>query len=388
MSCTKELKSKVIQFSIILITVTTFTSCSIDKITIDNLTVEYSTTPLGIDVENPRFGWQMHTQDNERGYFQTAYQIIVKNPSGEVVWNSEKVNSGSAVAINYTGSSLQPATKYDWTLTVWDQNAVEHTASSWFETGLMNPDPDLSAWDGAQWIGGSDEDLVFFSQYQLIFRMKYSLTISEGSTKAGFVYGANDMRLMDKYKNIFQIENKENESYIKLELDISGVDGSANGLAKLNIYRVGYTREDAADKPIESFNIKSSVINSKNKNDQHDFKISSAFGRIKITIDGEGEFFLKDETYEPAILFFESVSKTDGASVNLNPLGLGGDYIPYGSVCDIGFSVEAGQKATFSNVEILNDREPNTTLFKEDLSGDYKGIFANKVTDYKWFILC
>ena len=77
-------------FSIILMVVGIITSCSIDKITIDNLTVEYSTTPLGIDVENPRFGWQMQARDNERGYFQTAYQIMtLTNPSGEVVWNSE-----------------------------------------------------------------------------------------------------------------------------------------------------------------------------------------------------------------------------------------------------------------------------------------------------------
>ena len=380
MFCIRKLNTKVIQFIVILIAVTTYSSCSDDKIKIDHLTVEYSTAPLGIDVENPRFGWQMHTQHNERGYYQTAYQIIVKNPSGEVIWNSEKVNSSSAVAITYTGSPLEPTTKYDWTVTAWDQNAVEHSASSWFETGLMNPDPELSAWEGAEWIGGGDEDLVLFSQYQLIFRMKYSLAISEGSTKAGFVYGANDMRLMDRNKNINQIENKKNESYIKLELDISEVNGTSNGMAKLNIYRVGYTGEDISDFPFKSFRIKPSVINTKNKNDKHNFQISSAFGRIIITVDGEPEFFLKDETYQPAILPFESYSETDGASVNLNPFGLGGDYLPYGNLCDIGFSIDAGQQAVFSDVEILNDRPPNAILFKENITDNYSGIFANQVS--------
>ncbi|MFO7668609.1 MAG: alpha-L-rhamnosidase N-terminal domain-containing protein, partial [Bacteroidales bacterium] len=350
-----------------------------DKISIDNLTVEYGTTPLGIDVEIPRFGWRMQVRDDARGYYQTAYQIVVKDPSGEVVWNSEVVNSASALAIKYQGSPLKPTSKYNWTVRVWDQNSEEHTASSWFETGLMNPGPDLSAWEGAQWIGGSDEDLVLFSQYLPIFRLKYSLALAEGSTKAGFVFGANDMRLMDKNKNINLVENKKDEGYIKLELDISGVNGTATGLAKLNIYRVGYTREDVADQPLESFRIKSSVIHSANKNDQHDFEISSAFGRIIISLDGKGGFFLKEQTYQPAIMPFESYSEADGALVNLNPFGLGGDYLPYGNLCDIGFTVDSGQKAAFSNVEILNDRPPNNTLFKEDLSGNYTGIFASQV---------
>lgn len=48
---------------------------------------------------------------------------------------------------------------------------------------------------------------------------------------------------MDKYKNIYQIENKLNESYIKLELDISELNVSASGSAKLNIFRAGYSRD-------------------------------------------------------------------------------------------------------------------------------------------------
>lgn len=375
---TKKIRSKIIQFILTWVTVTLYASCYSDSIDIDKLTVEYAATPLGIDLDKPRFGWQMLSQDHARGCKQTAYQIIVENPAGEIAWNSEKVDGGSSLAIPYAGAPLKAATKYHWTVKVWDQNAVEHTASSWFETGLMNPDPGLSAWEGAQWIGGGDDDLVLFSQYQLIFRMKYSLAISKGSTKAGFIYGANDRRLKDKYKNIFQVENKENESYIKLELDISEVDGSAKGLAKLHIYRVGYTKEDGAEIPFASFDIKSSLIHLKNKNDRHDFDISSAFGRLIITLDGESEFFHPTASYQPAIVPFEPPTR-QGASVNLNPLGLGGDYLPYGNLCDIGFSLDPGQQAAFSNLEILNERLPNNTLFKEDLSGNYEGIFGSQV---------
>lgn len=68
-----------------------------------------------------------------------------------------------------------------------------------------------------------------------------------------------------------------------------------------------------------------------------------------------------------------------GASVNLNPVGSGGDYIPFGLVCDIGFAMDAGQKAILSDVEILNDRLPNNTLFKENLSVNNNGIFAGDI---------
>ena len=37
-----------------------------------------------------------------------------------------------------------------------NQDRQPLTASSWFETGLMNPAPGSAAWAGAQWIGGGD----------------------------------------------------------------------------------------------------------------------------------------------------------------------------------------------------------------------------------------
>src|ERR1035441_11010199 len=75
-----------------------------------------------------------------------------------------------------------------WTVTVWNQAGAKITAGSWFETGLMDPAPDSSAWGGAKWIGGGDEDLVLYAPYLAIFDVKYALTIAQGSTRAGFVY--------------------------------------------------------------------------------------------------------------------------------------------------------------------------------------------------------
>ena len=65
---------------------------------IRNLQVEYRNTPLGIDVAQPRFSWQMATTAGERGYAQTAYQIEVKDPKGSVVWDTKRIESSTRSA--------------------------------------------------------------------------------------------------------------------------------------------------------------------------------------------------------------------------------------------------------------------------------------------------
>ena len=210
------------------------------KAELHQLTVEYTETPLGIDVSNPRFAWQMTAPAHSRGYHQTAYQIIVDDAEGNRVWDSGKVESGISVGILYEGEALQPTTRYMWTVTVWDQEGAAVSASSWFETGLM--DPSDQAWDGAVWIGGSDEDLPLNSHVLSVFRIQYQQQLLEGSSKASFIFGANDARLLNRNMNIYNLESKVNESYIKLELDISALD--SGGQAKLHVYRAGFAPGD------------------------------------------------------------------------------------------------------------------------------------------------
>ena len=109
---------------------------------VKNLRVEYRTTPLGIDVTQPRFSWQMATTAGERGYAQTAYQIEIKDPKGNVVWDTKRTDNSVSLGITYAGSPLKAATRYSWTVTVWNQAGAKITAGSWFETGLMDPAPD------------------------------------------------------------------------------------------------------------------------------------------------------------------------------------------------------------------------------------------------------
>lgn len=336
---------------------------------IDNLLTDYQDKPLGMDNAKPLFSWQMKAASNLRNQFQKAYQIEVYNESGEKVWDSKKIESPSSVAIAYAGTVLKPVTEYVWKVSVWNQDGKTATAQSWFETGLMNPDPKLTAWDNADWIGGGNNDLVFYPHYLTVFKLSYDVQLDRKSksVKAGFVFGANDERLLDHNKNTKGIESKRNESYVKTELDISDLKSSGTGTAKLNVYRVGYSKDDAAEKPFKVFTIPLNFINQSNKYEKHTILASTIFGEFHFYVDGT------DDAHR--ITFDE---KGNPAALNLNPEGRGADYIAYPVVGDIGFSVDKGQKAYFSNVLIRNNRAPSNILFKEDFGANssYNGIFA------------
>ncbi|MDE3167019.1 MAG: alpha-L-rhamnosidase N-terminal domain-containing protein, partial [Acidobacteriota bacterium] len=341
-----------------------------------NLQVEYRATPLGIDVAQPRFGWQMDTTAGERGYTQTAYQIQVRDPKGAIVWDTNRVASAESAGITYAGTPLAAATRYTWSVTAWDQASVRLTAASWFETGLMDPAPGAAAWSGARWIGGGNKDLVLYSPYLAIFDASYTVTIAPGSTRASFVYGANDPRLMDKYKNIYQVQSARDQSYIRLELDVSGVDGTPGGKAKLKVYRAGYKDTDSGAQPLKTFDISTAVIGAANKNAAHGIAFQSAFGQITVTIDGSTTFAGAPPPPPAGRGGFPGRGAAANA-VNLNPVGSGGDYLAFGMLCDMGFAADAGQHASFRDVTIRNSRAPHSVLFHEDLAAaPYQGIYA------------
>ena len=234
---------------------------------------------------------------------------------------------------------------------MWTQAGVTATATSWFETGLMDPAPGLAAWGGAKWIGGGADDLVLYSPYLAIFDVTYVVAIAPGSSRASFVYGANDSRLMDEHKNIYQVKSAKDQSYIRLELDVSALGGAADAVAKLHVYRAGYKDTDNAAQPIRTFEIDNAVINNANKHAEHTIEFRSAFGQITITIDGRGAFAATaapsadargsapwDGRGAPPIDGPQPAGapraggggQRGGATntLNLNPVGSGGNYLP------------------------------------------------------------
>lgn len=330
-----------------------FASCQETKLS--NLQVEYTETPLGMDVEKPRFSWQMVSK--EKGQLQTAYQIIVIDENQKEVWNTGKVESDISLNISYEGKPLQPTTRYKWELTVWNRDEVKSESLSWFETGLMNPL--ITAWNGAKWIGGGDDDLVLHPSYLPVYNINYTLQLDKDSqsSKAAFIYGANDPRLMDKNMNIYNLQNEKDESYIAVELDVSKI--SIGGNALLNVYRSEYSPTDKKDIPLKSLIIPKTLVNSKNKYDKHTFYLKTMYSQTDFYIGGE------------------NASNLIG-SVVVNPLGNGWDLICFPLLCDIGFSVGTHQKANFSNLEVRNYRTPSNILFSEKSDNtNYKSVFSN-----------
>jgi len=342
------------------------------KVAIDHLSVDYQQTPLGIDQATPHFSWQMKALDATRGYAQTAWQIVVTDSKNQIVWDSKKIKSTLSHSIEYAGRALQPTTRYTWKVTVWDNLGQSSTNSSWFETGLMRTD--LSAWSGAKWIGGGDSDLVFYAHYLSVFKVQFGVQLDQAtrSTKAAFVFGANDRRLLNKDLNIMGVQNGLNQSYIAFELDISSVTDAPEGLAKLNMYRVGYSKDDKADVPFKILQIPQNLINSANKYEKHMILAECNFGLFELFVDGNKEANqLKEKTEAPSSPFA-------ARGINLNPVGSGNNFISFPMVADIGFKVPANQTAHFSGLDIRNFRYPSNTLFTESLTSQpYSGIFQS-----------
>jgi alpha-L-rhamnosidase len=337
---------------------------------VENLNVDYQQTPLGTDQTNPHFSWQMKAQDAKRGYYQKAYQIVVTDEKKQVVWDTKKVNAGNSHGIAYAGTALQPTSRYEWKVTVWDNDDQTCANTSWFETGFLNTK--ITAWSGAKWIGGGDADMVFYSHYLSVFKFQFSIQLDKAtnSTKGAFVMGGNDRRLMQKNLNITGVANGPNESYISFELDISAVSDAADGLARLHIYRAGYAKTDNAEVPFKSLDIPQKLINNANKHEKHSIFAECNFGAFELFIDGkEDANKIKEKTDAPP-------SRFGPRGINLNPVGSGGNFISFPMVADIGFKVRENQTAHFSQVEIRNFRFPSNALFSENLTGNaYNGIF-------------
>lgn len=123
------------------------------KTRLQGLTCEYLTKPVGIDVPAPRLRWQM--SDSRPGTAQSAYRIRIGTDSIKMVkgkagfWDTGIVRSGSMLAAYDGSNSLQPFTRYYWTVQVWDERGRKSRLSEVesFETGMI----DMHNWQGS-WI--------------------------------------------------------------------------------------------------------------------------------------------------------------------------------------------------------------------------------------------
>ncbi|WP_085980034.1 family 78 glycoside hydrolase catalytic domain [Rhodopirellula sallentina] len=124
------------------------------------LKCEYLTDPRGIDIPDPRFFWQVKSDQDDA--VQSAYQLIVATSEALIaenngdVFDSGKVVSDRSIQIAYEGKPLSSATDYYWKVRIWgrDDQPSAWSGTARFATGLLN-DGD---WKNSQWIAWKDHD--------------------------------------------------------------------------------------------------------------------------------------------------------------------------------------------------------------------------------------
>jgi len=139
----------------ILVCILTLSFVAAAQVKIQNLLTENLTDPIGLDIKQPRFSWQLAS--DKRNVSQTAYEIKVFEGKS-AVWSPGKVNSSESVHIPYNGPALGSGKKYTWQARVWDNNGKEaqSTIPAFFQMALLN----ASDWK-AKWIEpGYKEDSV------------------------------------------------------------------------------------------------------------------------------------------------------------------------------------------------------------------------------------
>jgi alpha-L-rhamnosidase len=139
------------------------------QVKVVNLLTENQTNPIGLDVQQPRFTWQLMSE--QRNISQTAYEITVSGSKGSV-WKSGKINSDRSVQVPYAGTALQSGKKYTWQVRIWDNNGKASASSepAFFQTAFLNP----SDWK-AKWIEADvTEDSI--NRPALYFRKQFSST--------------------------------------------------------------------------------------------------------------------------------------------------------------------------------------------------------------------
>lgn len=110
------------------------------------LKTEYLRNPLGTDFTAPRLFWNC-----AGGTTQTAYRIVCRDETGNVLWDSGKT-AGSTMRAQYAGAELKSRSNVRWQVQLWDENGQPGNWSeeASFELGLLS----AGDWQ-AKWITGN-----------------------------------------------------------------------------------------------------------------------------------------------------------------------------------------------------------------------------------------
>lgn len=342
---------------------------------ITKLYTEYQEHPIGLDEAVPRFSWELASE--QTNVLQSAYRARVKrdekDENGEnaeknaLVWDSGKVASNRSLGIAYDGSALQACTRYHVHVQVWNQAGEEAEAEDWFETGLMNPD--ISAWEGAQWIAAPRYTVA--ARTRGVFGITSEFRLANGAKRAGIVFGEGDYRLLDGMLNEYGLAG---ENYIRYEVNIEDMSAP-----RLDIYRVGYVSEDEKDKPFASVLLQDAgtgelLMNEENREQFHTLCVKVMGNRAQAYFDGvlvdagQQERQLVDVGRQEGQLmdtgWSEEQEPDENGARTLNPRGMN-DVLTYPRLNRIGFFAGKEGKVYFRNYTVSNLRKPQGVFIEE-----------------------
>lgn len=288
---------------------------------ITRLTTEYMDRPMGIDVKQPVFGWQM--QSDRYGAAQTAYRIVMASSeenleNGTYTYDSGTVNSPTSVCIKYNGPELAPCTRYYWQVLVTDERGKVHESpASWFETGLMG-----GLWGNAMWIASNKMQL---SPYRFDYAIEYDVeTAKPGPAK--FIFGA-----------------PQEDCYVFVMLD-------TRDSAKVMLGNALYNKETVQ----HTLNV-SNIIPPADATKKHHIRLEVRGGGnydVKVSLDGR------------------VISQGNQTSINCMRDSIGR---PQARLFSIGYRQPQGFDAVFSNIKLLNYKWDNLVLNSDPKTYNAKG---------------
>ena len=149
---------KILPLLLLLVTITVSVSGGILP---ERLTCENLKNPSVIDILQPRLTWINTSTNNERGDYQSAWEIKVASAPELLkegkpdLWNSGKVKSRESVNILYLGKPLVSRQDCYWQVRVWNMKDQQSDWSdiAYWGMGLLNPDEWQAKWIGAPWQG-------------------------------------------------------------------------------------------------------------------------------------------------------------------------------------------------------------------------------------------
>lgn len=288
---------------------------------ITRLTTEYMDRPMGIDVKQPVFGWQM--QSDRYGAAQTAYRIVTATSkenleNGTYTYDSGTVNSPASVCIKYNGPELAPCTRYYWQVLVTDERGKVHESpASWFETGLMG-----GLWGNAMWIASNKMQL---SPYRFDYAIEYDVeTAKPGPAK--FIFGA-----------------PQEDCYVFVMLD-------TRDSAKVMLGNALYNKETVQ----HTINV-SNIIPKADATKKHHIRIEVRGGGnydMKVSLNGRA---LSQGNYMPVNCMRDSIGRQQAR------------------LFSIGYRQPQGFDAVFSNIKLLNYKWDNLVLNSDPKTYNAKG---------------